>query len=520
MIAIKIRAAFRIVRWTQPAFSRPILNPRLFLLVVAAALPTATFAGETTPVARPTLLRLSAESAIQAALAKNFSIEVQRFEPRIAKEGVTSALGRFDPVFDVTVERSEESQGDAFANGVRLPIRRVNRLDNFSAGLSGATPVGLGYELGLGSRNNLGIFNNFSDEIASTASLGLRLPLLRGLGTNANLAQVRIARNNVLVSEWSLKRRIIDIITETTFVYNELFLAEQGLQVAQRSRELARQLLQDNEARVKIGVMSPLDVAEARAEVAAREEGVILAQRAILDNANLLKQLVTNDLERLLDVQVEISTPPSPAFRADVQAGIREALELRPDYRQALLDIERRNITVAFTKNNALPRFDLLGSLALLGFDNDYGSSLARVGARDQTAWTVGAIVSIPIPNRERRGEANAAKLEAAKALVALQELEQQIIVQVDNASGQIITSRQRIVSTAESSRLAQISLDAGQDRLRAGTGTTFEVLGQQEKLIRAEAAQLRARTDYNKAISEYQRQIGTALREQNVQLK
>ena len=138
----------------------------------------------------------------------------------------------------------------------------------------------------------------------------------------------------------------------------------------------------------------------------------------------------------------------------------------------------------------------------------------------DQTAWTVGAIISIPIPNRDARGAANAAKLECAKGLVALQELEQKIVVDVDNASGQIITSRQRIVSTAESSRLAQESLDAGQERLKAGTGTTFVVLELQKKLIEAEAAQLRARADYNKAVSEYRRQTGTALREHGVLLQ
>jgi outer membrane protein TolC len=491
------------------------LKPRLLFLTLLATLPLTVFGGEAIPVMRPELLRLTAEGAIQAALSKNFSIEVERFTPQIAKEGVTGALGHFDPVFDMTVERNENSQAEIFASGVRLPVRVVNRLDNFSAGLSGATAIGLTYDLGLGTRND-----DFQDELSTTASLALRQPILRGFGTAANLAQVRIARNNVLVSEWSLKRRIIDIITETTFVYNELFLAEEGLRVAERSRELARQLLADNEARVKIGVMSKLDVAEARASVAAREEGVILAQRAILDNQNLLKQLVTNDIERLLDVRVEISAPPSPAFRADVPAGIELALALRPDYRQAILDLERRNITLAFTKNQALPRLDLLGSLALLGFDNDLGSSISRLGSRDQTAWTIGAIISIPIPNRERRSEVNAAKLECAKALVALKELEQQIVVQVDNASGQVITSRQRIVSTAEASRLAQISLDAGQERLKTGTGTTFEVLGLQRTLIEAEAAQLRARTDYNKAISEYRRQTGTALREHNVQLK
>ncbi len=513
-------------------------RPFFYRLIVCAALlaAPALFAGENETVVRPSALRLTAESAIHAALAKNFSIEVQRFEPRIAKERVTSALGRFDPVFDLSVQRDETSQRSAFRPGGQLdpitlqptpfsagglqPVRRVDRLDNFSAGLRGSTPIGLGYDLGVGARNNLGIFNQFTDDIVSNASLTLTQPLLRGAGTAVNLAEVRIARNNVLVSEWALKNRIIDIITTTTFVYNELHFAHENLRVAERSRALAQQLFGDNQARVKIGVMSPLDVTEARAEVAAREEGVILAQRTVLDNENLLKQLVTNDIERLLDVRVEIAPPPSPAFRADVPAGLREALALRPDYRQSLLDIERRHITLAFTKNALLPRFDLTGSLSLLGFENDLGSSLRRIGSRDQTAWTVGAIVSIPIPNRDARGAANAAKLECAKALVALQELEQKIVVDVDNASGQIITSRQRIVSTTESSRLALDSLDAGQERLRAGTGTTFEVLGLQKKLIEAEAANLRAHADYNKAVSEYQRQTGTALREHGVVLR
>jgi outer membrane protein TolC len=164
-----------------------------------------------------------------------------------------------------------------------------------------------------------------------------------------------------------------------------------------------------------------------------------------------------------------------------------------------------------------LIRFDLTGSLALLGFDNDIGSSFNRIPRRDETAWTLGAIVSIPIPNRQGRGAKNAAALEAAKSLVALQQLEQQIVVDVDNASGQIITSRERIISTTEANRLAQESLDAGEQRLRAGTGTTFEVLDLQKKLTEAEAAELRARSDYNKAISEYQRQTGTSLRVNNV---
>jgi outer membrane protein len=39
-------------------------------------------------------------------------------------------------------------------------------------------------------------------------------------------------------------------------------------------------------------------------------------------------------------------------------------------------------------------------------------------------------------------------------------------------------------------------------------------VLELQEKLSEAEAAEIRARADYNKAVAEYYRQTGTTLRE------
>ena len=110
--------------------------------------------------------------------------------------------------------------------------------------------------------------------------------------------------------------------------------------------------------------------------------------------------------------------------------------------------------------------------------------------------------------------------MEVAKSLVSLKQLEQQVVVEVDNASGQIVTSRQRIVSTVEARRLARESLSAGEERLKAGTGTTFEVLELQEELATAEYAELLARSDYNKAVAEYHRVTGTTLRVHQVEMK
>lgn len=494
------------------------MPPRLRTALLAALsfFPAVAFSGES--VSRPGVLHLTLDDAIRMALAKNFAIEVTRFTPKIARERVTSALGAFDPNFTARWNSSEDTRRDFFLGTQRhVSSTAISERGAATAGIEGITPWGLSYNAGLSTDFLTGTGNNFNEDFASQFSISATQPLLRGAGTSANLFQVRIARSNVLVSEWQLRQRAIDVLTETVRIYNELHQAHENLIVAERSRALAQQTLNDNIKRAEIGVMSPLNITTARAEVASREENVIFAQRQVKNNENFLKQLVTNDLEPMLAIQVEIEPPPSPAFRADVRAGIAEALERRPDYRQARLDLEQRHISLAFQKNAALPRLDLVGSLRLLGFDNDAGTSLDRVGRRDQTQWSAGAIFSVPIPNREGRGAENAARLSAAQALVSLQALEQQIVVDVDNASGQIIAARQRIASTAEASKLAKESLDAGEERLRAGTGTTFEVLELQKILVEAEYAQLRARADYNEAVNAYYRQTGVTLSEYRV---
>ncbi|HET6410260.1 MAG TPA: TolC family protein, partial [Chthoniobacteraceae bacterium] len=260
----------------------------LFLLLAASN------AGERT-VARPRTLHLTLAKAIQLALSNNFTLEVERFEPQIASQRITQELGRFDPVFGMSASRSEQTIRDQFDGEHHFSINEISRTDRLGVGVSGTTFWGLDYDLSVGTNNRTGTANLFDEFFTSDATLSVRQPLLRGFGTDSNLANLRIARNNQLVSEWGLKQRVIDVITSTVTTYNNLHLSYEAVKVAKGFRDLARQLLDDNIVREKVGVMSPLDITTARAEAAAREEAVIVAERAVKDNANFLKQLITRD---------------------------------------------------------------------------------------------------------------------------------------------------------------------------------------------------------------------------------
>jgi outer membrane protein TolC len=60
--------------------------------------------------------------------------------------------------------------------------------------------------------------------------------------------------------------------------YYDMMYAVGNLNVQRQSLELAQQSLKDNRARVEIGTMAPIDIVQAEAEVAQREESVILAE--------------------------------------------------------------------------------------------------------------------------------------------------------------------------------------------------------------------------------------------------
>ena len=95
--------------------------------------------------------------------------------------------------------------------------------------------------------------------------------------------------------------------------------------------------------------------------------------------------------------------------------------------------------------------------------------------------------------------------------------MEQQIVVRIGNSAGDIETSYKRVQATQAARELGQRTLDAEIKRLRTGNGSTFYVLQQQQELSFLEIATDAAVNDYQKALAEYDRQLGVTLEKLNL---
>ena len=193
---------------------------------------------------------------------------------------------------------------------------------------------------------------------------------------------------------------------------------------------------------------------------------------------------------------------------------------MRADYLSAKQAVEKQNILVRFNRNQLWPEIDLQGSYGYNGRSGTgFEDFVDNTASGNSPVWTIGVTFSMPIGDRQARANYHTARLQAEQQLLSLKELEQDIIVQVDNAVGHVETNLKSVEAARAANRLAQESLDAEKKKLLAGTSTTFLVLQAQSQLAAARSAEIRARADYSESLVALDLAEGTILQKNNVQL-
>jgi outer membrane protein len=449
--------------------------------------------------------------AIRRALAHNFTVRGAAYAPRIAEAIVQQNLGVFDPALQGSFRRTENTF-PATAQTVSGADTRIGR-DSGELALAGLVPWGLTYRVGGAVERGFGTLASPDDDYATSAGVSLVQPLLRGAGFGATLAGVRLARTDLALSETDFEQAVIDTVTLVIATYQNVYFAQENLRIARNSRELAAVLLRENERRVEIGSMAPADVLVARARVARQDESILAAERALRDAQNRLRLLLGDDVRRTADQPLAVTPPEVPVMPLlDKPGDLMRAFDRRPDWRGAQLAVQRGEIVVKASRHLALPQLDLVASLGYDGYGDRFRTSARDVRTRDHETWSAGAILHLPLPLREGRGRARAARLSLERTQLDLQRLEQDIVVAVANAAGQVETAAQRVDAARRARQFAQESLDAQQKRLNAGQSDTFTVLQFQDILADASVREFRAIADYNIALANYDRETATTL--------
>ena len=87
--------------------------------------------------------------------------------------------------------------------------------------------------------------------------LTINQPLLQGLGFGVNKRYIRVAKNNIKVSDLQFKLQVITTIAAILNLYWDLVSFDEDLRIKQKALETANQLYEDNKHQAELGTLPP-----------------------------------------------------------------------------------------------------------------------------------------------------------------------------------------------------------------------------------------------------------------------
>jgi outer membrane protein len=489
-------------------------------------------------------LRLTEFDAVRLALESNVDINVERYNPYFSLWDVDKGRGVLNPsiLFNTNMDRLVTPSTSVLQGGDT--VLDLNTLYQFA--VRKPFEKGLDLDLSFSTRRarSSSFFVSLNPSFGSTFGLTLTQHLLKDFGSISRGRFVRIARNSYGMSEEEFVVRTTEIVNNVLNAYWDVVFNDEDIKTRETSKKLAEVILAHNKIQFEVGTMSSLDVVQAEAEVAAREEELIVSRHTRRLTEDQLKKLISSNPDPgLITATIEPMSKPEPprAPSDDINQAIGRALEIRPEVKQMLLDQENRKINVDYTRNQLRPTLDLVASysqngLGGLGIIRDYsqgffgapvigtspggfGDSLDSLFSQRFVGYSLGFNFRVPIGNDEARANNAQAQISLKQGTERLRSLRQRIAIEVRDAYGRFEMNRARVEASEVTVRFADRKLQGEQDKYNLGASTTRAVIEGQRDLLVAQNRLLQAKLDLIKSRIAVDKAVGDIFAAYNIEL-
>ncbi len=496
------------------------------LVAVGAGQPaTAPAQGPATPAEEP--LALQVEEAVAMALEKNLDIAVERLNPSSVDWSLRALQANFNPQATSLVGFNSTYQlpTSQLVGGQRVKSDQIT----WNFGVNQSLPwQGTSYSVSFTNRrqDNNNSFITFNPQFNSTLQAQIVQPLLRGRTTDNTRTQIRITRINRDISELQLRTTIVDTLAEVRNAYWDLVFANEVVNTARRSLELAEKLVDDNRIRVEVGTLAPIDVVQAEAEAASRRQTLAQLEAQARTAELTLKQLIVSGTsDPVWGRRLNPTDRPGLAEQpVPLEQALANALAARTDLTERRRSLESVQANLDLLRNQRMPSANLVanyggqgiggtriirqgtGGPILEEIPGGYRDALDLLWQREYPTWTAQVQFSYPIGPNPQAAQYERARIGQEQSLTQIRNLELQIAAQVTNARLQVEANRQRVEAARVARDLSQRRLEAEQSKFDVGLSTNYFVVQAQRDLLTAENTLLRAVLDYQQSLVDFER--------------
>jgi outer membrane protein TolC len=500
--------------------------------------------GQSRPVVRLTL-----DDAVKFALDRNLDIAVQRLNPEINDIAIASIRTVYHPaltsVFAGTSTTTPNSSSIAGSSVAGVPI--VTGATTFNGGLAQAVPWGGGaFTVALNNnRQTTTSLNTLYNPTYNTFWSGTYTqPLLRNFGIDSTRQQLAVTKINRDISDVQLRATIVNTLSNVRNAYWDYVFAVQAVDVAQQSVTLADQLVKDNQTRVEVGTMAPIDVVQAQSQSATAKQNLAVAIQTRNTAELALKRLIVSGTQDT-NWNAQLDPVDRPEFRAesiDVEGTVRRALAERTDLDIARKTVQENDVTLKYLNDQLKPQVDFVGTYGLVGlggsqytYDASAGTGVNRIpngsipgGYNDSLTslfrgsnprWTAQVNFSYPLGQSSQEASVARARVQLNQVNAQMKSIELQVATDVTNAAVTAQSNVDRVEAAQAARELAQKQLEAEQSKFEVGMSTNYNVIQSQRDLATAQNNELQAVLNYRKSLVELDRLQQTTLGSLNVTL-
>lgn len=451
----------------------------LFIVSMAMAGTTCVFAQTT----------LSLGAFLRQVELNNPALRSADFEPEIAEAEVRAALGRFDPMLNMSYEYKDKDGNDKlnlFDGSLELPLDML-----FGPKLKAS------YSRGIGSSINPESLTTAPGE----GSLGISMPILQGIFTDSRRNQLRKAmlRPDLAQAQYRLERN--NLLRNAGMRYWDWSEARAAVEVADTMLALAERRLVFITRRAQAGESAVIDSVEIAQEVERRKgerfRALRMDEQLAVDVAVFLWN--GNGTPQQTVGTQPLNLPPIADTTVRAIDAANLARSTRPELRRAEVFQQTSRLDSSLAQEFMRPYIEV--EAALLAYD---------VSSLNNTDYKLGVRITQPLLFRQASAQQQTADITVQRADLTRSLIERMVDADAVNAVIAIDRSRERLQASNEEVRLARFMVDAEQRKFVAGESTLLQLNLRERFLAEALLRQVSARADWARARLALQWATGT----------
>lgn len=471
---------------------------------------------ETPQIVSPGPLRITIAEAILMTLENNRELVVERLNPSIQKTFEDQERAVFDPETNAEISGGRTDTQRLARIGVASEDETIDTAEGVIS-LEQFFPTGTTVTL---EGSSLMTDSSLNPDKIYTTRFGMTFTqaLLRGFGTQVNLARLRQARLDTRLSEYELRGFTEFLVAQVERTYWDYALARRQIEIFEESLKLARQQLSETEELIRVGRLAEAELAAVQAEVAAQEQGLINARSSMESIRLQLLRLLNPPGMRLWQRKVDLIYQPTlPDIKLDdVEQYVALSMRMRPELNEARLGILRDDLELVRTKNGLLPLMDLFITLGKSGYADSFRESVNDINSDNYDALA-GVRFQYPFWNRNAKAGHERALLSREQAEKALENLSQLVEVDVRTAYIEVTRAKQQIAASTATRMFNEEKLRIETEKFRVGKSTSFLQAQAQRDLLVSRIAEVQALANYLKALVDLYQKDGSLLERRGI---